>query len=272
MSTRIAIQAQNVSKTFGSGARMVRALADVTIEINRGELTLLMGPSGSGKTTLLSILGCILSPSAGEVWVAGNPIGGLSPESLAALRRQHLGFVFQSYNLFPTLTATENILLALQVRGVQGKEARQLAAQALAEVGLSQKHDAHPGVLSGGQQQRLAIARALAGNPTIILADEPTAALDTENGAAVMDLLAGIAKKGDRAVLAVTHDPRTIGYADRIIEILDGRIVGDSRPVGDSCQEANAPSADGGRQVVDKRYKRGKSLYGHAGRGHSKRR
>jgi putative ABC transport system ATP-binding protein len=230
MSARIAIKAENVSKTFGQGAREVRALSGVTMEIARGELTLLMGPSGSGKTTLLSILGCILSASAGNIWVAGNPTRSLSPEQLAALRRQYLGFVFQSYNLFPTLTATENILLALKVRGFEGTEADQFAASALAEVGLSNKHNANPGTLSGGQQQRLAIARALAGDPAILLADEPTAALDTENGAAVMGLLARLAKKGDRAVLAVTHDPRTISYADRVIEIMDGRIVGDSRP------------------------------------------
>jgi putative ABC transport system ATP-binding protein len=264
MSQRIAIEAKNVSKTFGSGAREVRALSDVTIQIHRGELTLLMGPSGSGKTTLLSILGCILSATAGEVRVAGNPIGALSAECLAALRRQHLGFVFQSYNLFPTLTATENILLALEVRGFQGMEARQFAASALDQVGLSEKHRSNPGTLSGGQQQRLAIARALAGNPTILLADEPTAALDTENGAAVMGLLAGVAKKGDRAVLAVTHDPRTIRYADRIIEILDGRIVGDSRP------NSSVPSPVSGRQVVDTRNQKGKSRNVPAGRGRKK--
>lgn len=229
MSERIAIEAKNVSKTFGRGAREVHALSGVTMQIHRGELTLLMGPSGSGKTTLISILGCILSATTGRIAVAGTPTAALTAEGLAALRRQHLGFIFQSYNLFPTLTATENILLALKVRGFEGMEASQFAASALDEVGLSEKHASNPGTLSGGQQQRLAIARALAGDPTILLADEPTAALDTENGAAVMGLLAGLAKKGDRAVLAVTHDPRTISYADRVIEILDGRIVGDSR-------------------------------------------
>ncbi len=231
MNARIAIEAKHVSKTFGRGPREVRALSDVTIKIHRGELTLLMGPSGSGKTTLLSILGCILNATAGEVSVAGSPIGALNAERLAALRRQHLGFVFQSYNLFPTLTASENILLALKVRGLQGNEAERVAASTLAEVGLSGKHSANPGTLSGGEQQRLAIARALAGDPTILLADEPTAALDTENGGAVMGLLAGVAKNGDRAVFAVTHDPRTISYADRIIEILDGRIVGIRDPI-----------------------------------------
>jgi putative ABC transport system ATP-binding protein len=266
MNARIAMEARNVSKTFGQGAREVRALSGVTIEINRGELTLLMGPSGSGKTTLLSILGCILSASAGDIRVAGNPTAALNPEGLAALRRQYLGFIFQSYNLFPTLTATENVLLALKVRGFEGREADRLAASALAEVGLSDKRDAHPGILSGGQQQRLAIARALAGDPAILLADEPTAALDTENGAAVMSLLAGLAKKGDRAVLAVTHDPRTIRYADRVIEILDGRIVGDSRP------EPIEPAPVSGIQAADTRNGKEKPHHPNAGRGRRKRR
>jgi putative ABC transport system ATP-binding protein len=266
MNPRIAMEAQNVSKTFGRGAREVRALSDVSFQIQRGELTLLMGPSGSGKTTLLSILGCILSANAGTIWVAGNPTVDLNPEGLAALRRQYLGFIFQSYNLFPTLTATENVLLGLKVRGIEGREADRLAAAALAEVGLKDKADAHPGTLSGGQQQRLAIARALAGDPAILLADEPTAALDTENGAAVMDLLAGIAKTGDRAVLAVTHDPRTIRYADRIIEILDGRIVGDSRT------NASAPAPVAGEQPADARNGQGKLRHAQSGRGRKRRR
>jgi putative ABC transport system ATP-binding protein len=266
MSAQIAMEARNVSKTFGQGAREVHALSDVSIQIHQGELTLLMGPSGSGKTTLLSILGCILSASSGDIWVAGNPTTALKPEGLAALRRQHLGFIFQSYNLFPTLTATENVLLGLKVRGVEGKHADKLAARALAEVELGGKARAHPGTLSGGQQQRLAIARALAGDPAILLADEPTAALDTENGAAVMSLLAGFAKKGDRAVLAVTHDPRTIRHADRIIEILDGRIVGDSRP------DASAPSPDSDEQAADTRDGVGRLRHAHSGRGRRRRR
>ncbi len=266
MSERIAMEARNVSKTFGRGAREVHALSGVSIHIHHGELTLLMGPSGSGKTTLVSILGCILSPSTGEISVAGNPTAGLSPEGLAALRRQHLGFIFQSYNLFPTLSATENVLLALKVRGFEGREADELAASALAEVGLSDKARAHPGILSGGQQQRLAIARALAGDPAILLADEPTAALDTENGAAVMDLLARLARKGERAVLAVTHDPRTIRYADRVIEILDGRIVGDSRP------DAGAPSSVVAMPMADALAEQDRLRHPHAGRGRKRRR
>jgi putative ABC transport system ATP-binding protein len=268
MSARIAMEAQNVSKTFGQGAREVHALSDVSIQIHRGELTLLMGPSGSGKTTLLSILGCILSPTEGRITVAGNPTATLDPEGLAALRRQHLGFIFQSYNLFPTLTSTENVLLALKVRGFEGRQADKLAARALAEVGMGSKAGAHPGTLSGGQQQRLAIARALAGDPAILLADEPTAALDTENGAAVMSLLARLAKKGDRAVLAVTHDPRTMRHADRIIEILDGRIVGDSRP---DASEPSPPESEEEEQAAEPRNRLGRLRHTH-GRGRKRRR
>jgi putative ABC transport system ATP-binding protein len=266
MSNPIAMEARNISKTFGRGAQEVHALSGVSIQIHRGELTLLMGPSGSGKTTLLSILGCILSASEGDIRVAGNPTAGLKPEGLAALRRRYLGFIFQSYNLFPTLTATENVLLALKVRGFEGREADELAANALAEVGLSDKARAYPGTLSGGQQQRLAIARALAGDPAILLADEPTAALDTENGAAVMDLLASLARKGDRAVLAVTHDPRTIRYADRVIEILDGRIVGDSR------SDVSATPRVVTMPVAEARNGQDKLNHPHAGRGRKRRR
>lgn len=229
MTATMALEGIDVCKTLGTGAREVRALSGVSVQIARGELTLLMGPSGSGKTTLLSILGCILSATSGDVLVAGEPIKTLAAEELAELRRRHLGFVFQSYNLFPTLTAAENILLALKVRSCTGPVAKRLAAEALAEVGLQEKHAALPANLSGGQQQRLAVARALAGTPTIILADEPTAALDSENGRAIMGLLADVAHKRDRAVLAVTHDPRTISFADRTIEIVDGRIVSDTR-------------------------------------------
>jgi putative ABC transport system ATP-binding protein len=267
MTARIAMEAHNVSKTFGQGAREVHALSDVSIQIHRGELTLLMGPSGSGKTTLLSILGCILGPTEGHITVAGNPTATLDPEGLAALRRQHLGFIFQSYNLFPTLTSTENVLLALKVRGFEGKQADKLAARALAEVGMGSKAGAHPGTLSGGQQQRLAIARALAGDPAILLADEPTAALDTENGAAVMSLLARLAKKGDRAVLAVTHDPRTMRHADRIIEILDGRIVGDSRP-----DVSEPPPPDSDEEAAETRNRVGRFRHVHAGRSRKRRR
>jgi putative ABC transport system ATP-binding protein len=188
-------------------------------------LTLLMGPSGSGKTTLLSILGCMLTPTEGIVRVRGDSIAGKDPEELAKLRRENIGFVFQSYHLFPTLSATDNVRLALDVRGETGKDAADKSRAALDRVGLSSKTRNYPRQLSGGEQQRVAIARAVVGDPSVILADEPTAALDTENGKAIMGILATIAKDPGRGVLVVTHDPRLVPFADRIIHIEDGLIV-----------------------------------------------
>jgi putative ABC transport system ATP-binding protein len=225
----VVLEAKGIVKELGRGAGKVRALKGVNLALNSGELTLLMGPSGSGKTTLLSILGCILTPTAGTLTVAGNSIEGLSAEALAALRRQHIGFVFQSYNLFPTLTAEENVRVALDVRGGRGSQAVVNAQRALYQVGLRHRLKSYPGNLSGGEQQRVAVARALAGSPSVILADEPTAALDSENGLAVMALLSQLAKDKTRAVLAVTHDPRTVPFADRILRIEDGLIVGEER-------------------------------------------
>ncbi|MGI9478885.1 MAG: ABC transporter ATP-binding protein [Hyphomicrobiaceae bacterium] len=231
MTTQPVVNVRGIVKELGQGAAMVRALDGVSLSLNPGELTLLMGPSGSGKTTLLSILGCILTPTEGSITIAGEDTGGLSPEGLADLRRRHVGFVFQSYNLFPTLNALENVRLALDVRGEKYADTVIKAETALREVGLAHRLRSFPGSMSGGEQQRVAVARALASRPSIILADEPTAALDSENGQAVMELLADIAKDESRAVLAVTHDPRTHAYADRIIRIEDGKIIDDERRV-----------------------------------------
>jgi putative ABC transport system ATP-binding protein len=228
-SARPMLEASDIVKDLGQGAGKVRALKGVSITLNPGELTLLMGPSGSGKTTLLSILGCILTPTAGTLTIAGKATAGLAPEALAHLRRNHIGFIFQSYNLFPTLTAEENVRLALDVRGSRGSDAIVAAQRALQKVGLRHKLKSYPANLSGGEQQRVAVARSLVGSPSVILADEPTAALDSENGIAVMSLLSQIAKDRTRAVLAVTHDPRTVPYADRILRIEDGLIVGEER-------------------------------------------
>ena len=223
------LEAMNVAKVLGSGAAKVAALKGISLTINGGELTLLMGPSGSGKTTLLSILGCMLTPTAGTVRVCGHSTAGADPEDLALLRRKHIGFVFQSFHLFPTLSATDNVRLALDVRGERSRSAKAKSREALARVGLPHKIKAYPGELSGGEQQRVAIARAIVGNPSIILADEPTAALDGENGQAVMKILGGIAREQGRAVLIVTHDPRLLPFADRIVHIEDGLIVGEER-------------------------------------------
>jgi putative ABC transport system ATP-binding protein len=233
MSQTQVLVADAIVKDLGQGAGTVRALKGVSLELRPGELTLLMGPSGSGKTTLLSILGCILTPTDGTLTLAGHSTAGLGAEALADLRRQHVGFIFQSYNLFPTLTAVENVRLALDVRGERGPAATARALSALKQVGLGHRLNSYPANMSGGEQQRVAVARAIAGKPSVILADEPTAALDSENGNAVMELLSEVARGAEHAVLAVTHDPRTMKFADRILQIEDGRIVGDKgRPEG----------------------------------------
>jgi len=229
MTSEPVLEAIDVVKELGSGAGKVQALKGVSLALVPGELTLLMGPSGSGKTTLLSILGCILTPTSGTVRVAGNATAGLGPEQLARLRRDHIGFIFQSYNLFPTLSALENVRIALDVRGEKGFKAAARAEEVLRDVGLDHRLKYHPGNMSGGAQQRVAVARAIVTSPSIVLADEPTAALDTDNGQAVMALLARIAKEQNRSVLVVTHDPRTRPFADRTIRIEDGRIVGEER-------------------------------------------
>jgi putative ABC transport system ATP-binding protein len=238
MKTVPVLEAENVVKELGHGAGLVIALKGVSLELVPGELTLLMGPSGSGKTTLLSILGCIMAPTSGTLKIAGKSIEGLTAEELAKIRRDHIGFIFQSYNLFPTLNAIENVRIALDVRGITGFAATSRAEEVLRDVGLGHRLTNYPGNLSGGEQQRVAVARAIASSPSIVLADEPTAALDSENGHAVMALLSRIAKEQQRSVLAVTHDPRTLGYADRVVKIEDGKIVGeDRRPEGLNAPE-----------------------------------
>ena len=230
------IEAIDVVRRYGRGASEVQALRGVNLKLRAGELTLLMGPSGSGKTTLLSILGCMLSPTSGTVRVRGETTTKASQSELARLRRQHVGFIFQSYHLFPTLSALDNVRLALDVRGQGGQPAIKRSLEVLAAVGLAHKKDAFPQEMSGGEQQRVAIARAIAGTPSVILADEPTGALDTENGYAVMKVLAQIARDPSHGVLVVTHDPRVRAFANRVLHIEDGRIVGEER--GDAGLEA----------------------------------
>jgi putative ABC transport system ATP-binding protein len=223
------IEALNVAKFLGEGPSRVQALKDVSLSLAGGQLTLLMGPSGSGKTTLLSVLGCMLTPTAGTVRVRGRSTAGARPGALAKLRRDHVGFVFQSYHLFSTLTALDNVRVALDVRGEGSERAIARAKEVLVTVGLSHKENAFPRELSGGEQQRVAIARAIVGNASAILADEPTGALDSENGHTIMTILAQIAKDPSRGVLVVTHDPRIVPFADRVIHIEDGRILGEEQ-------------------------------------------
>jgi putative ABC transport system ATP-binding protein len=223
--TEAVLETVDIVKRLGRGAAEVQALKGVSLSLNGGELVLLMGPSGSGKTTLLSVMGCLMTPTQGIVRVRGQSIAGAGPEDLAKIRRDHIGFIFQSYHLFPTLTAEDNVRLALDVRGQRSRRAKIAARESLAMVGLAHKTKAFPIELSGGEQQRVAIARAIVGNASAILADEPTGALDTQNGQAIMTLLAQIAKDQSRGVLVVTHDPRILSFANRIVHIEDGRIV-----------------------------------------------
>jgi putative ABC transport system ATP-binding protein len=219
------IQIRDVVKRYGSGAGEVRALEGVDLDVRPGEVLVLMGPSGSGKTTLISIMGCILRATAGSVKVAGREIVGLPESELPRVRLEHFGFIFQGFNLFPALTARENVEIALDLKRVPKRQARPRAAELLAGVGLGEKTERHPADLSGGEKQRVAIARALAGDPPVILADEPTAALDSASGKTVMTILSGLAHERGRAVVIVTHDPRVLGYADRVARIADGRIA-----------------------------------------------
>ena len=223
--TEPVLEAVEIVKFLGHGAGRVQALKGVSLSLRGGELVLLMGPSGSGKTTLLSILGCLMTPDSGTVRVRAQSVANMEPEALAKLRRDHIGFIFQSYHLFPTLTAEDNVRLALDVRGQRSRRAAKAAREVLAMVGLAHKTKSFPSELSGGEQQRVAIARAIVGDAKAILADEPTGALDGKNGQAIMTLLAQIAKDQSRGVLVVTHDPRIISFADRIVHIEDGKIV-----------------------------------------------
>jgi len=220
-----AIRVRGVSKTYAEGSVRVSALEEIDLDVCRGEVLLLMGPSGSGKTTLLSIMGCILRPSNGSVQVAGIETATMSQNKLPAVRLRHIGFVFQAFNLFPTLTVGENVEVALDLKGIRGAKAREQARSLLAEVGLSEKFNTLPADLSGGQKQRVALARALAGDPEVLLADEPTAALDSHTGRTVMELMCDLAHKRGRAVVIVTHDNRILDMGDRIVRIEDGRIA-----------------------------------------------
>lgn len=225
-----AIRVRGVAKTYAEGAARVAALENVDLDVHKGEVLLLMGPSGSGKTTLLSIMGCILRSSAGSVQIAGTEITGLSERELPRVRLRHVGFVFQAFNLFPTLNAEENVEVALELKGIRGARARLEARELLAQVQLADKFSAYPADLSGGQKQRVALARALAGGPEIILADEPTAALDSHTGRAVLELLCALAHEHNRAVVVVTHDSRILDLGDRLVRLEDGRVSSIEHP------------------------------------------
>jgi putative ABC transport system ATP-binding protein len=211
-------------KIYGAGEHAVAALSNATLEIRAGEVTLIEGPSGSGKTTLISILGLLLKPTSGEVWLEGRNVAGLTERDLPPLRARNFGFVFQGFNLFPALSALENVAMAIQMKNPGAKDPRGEATRLLDLVGLSARSHHLPADLSGGQKQRVAIARALGGNPPIIVGDEPTAALDTKTALSVMELLRELASSHGRAVVVVTHDPRLERFADRVVRVEDGLI------------------------------------------------
>ncbi len=219
---------KDVSVSYGSGRTRLLALNGVSLSFTPGCLTLVMGPSGSGKTTLLSVLGCLLSPESGDVWVMERLTANLDEEEKAALRRHSIGFIFQAFRLFKSLSALENVSLALEVAGRRGAREEALAASMLDELGVSDKAHMKPAELSGGEKQRVAIARALVGGPSILLADEPTAALDSTSGSQIMEILKRIAKKENRTVVVVSHDMRWLTLSDRSVSMQDGRVTDDS--------------------------------------------
>ena len=216
------LEARAVEKQFTEGRETVTVLNGIDFAAERGEIVALEGPSGSGKTTFLSILGCILTATSGNVVVDGTPA---EAKNLTEIRKRSLGFVFQQFNLFPALTALENVEYALNVKGVRGPEAHREAERVIDAVGLTERKKFLPRDLSGGQKQRVAIARALAGNAPILLADEPTANLDSVVGTEVLEMFRRLAKEENRALVIVTHDPKVRDISDRVVKIRDGRLA-----------------------------------------------
>jgi putative ABC transport system ATP-binding protein len=223
-----------VAKGFGEGEARVQALSDITLAVGAGEVVGLRGPSGSGKSTLLNLVACILEPDAGTLSLAGAPVwqqgAGWRRRDLRAFRREHIGFIFQFHNLLPFLDATDNVALAMTLNGAPLAEARRRARALLDHLQVGRRAEAMPAQLSGGEAQRVAIARALANRPRIILADEPTAALDSERALVVMALLRQVAREQSAAVLVVTHDDKIFARFDRLVNLRDGRIESETRP------------------------------------------
>ncbi|HEY7625814.1 MAG TPA: ABC transporter ATP-binding protein [Ilumatobacteraceae bacterium] len=218
------IELRNVSKVYGSGAAEVHALREVDLSVAAGELVAVMGPSGSGKSTLLTIAGSLEEPTSGEVAIDGTLLSTMSRNEQARLRRRSIGFVFQDFNLLAGLTASENVTLPLELDGMRAKTARALALEALGTLGLADRAGTFPDDLSGGERQRVAIARALVGDRHVLLADEPTGALDSTNGESVMRLLRTASERGVAGII-VTHDAQLASWADRVVFLRDGRVV-----------------------------------------------
>ena len=224
--TPAAIRAVDLTRTFEVGETIVEALRSINLEVERGQFVALVGPSGSGKSTLLNLVGGLDRPTGGQLWVDGVELSASKEKALTEHRRRRVGFVFQSFNLLPRLTAIENVALPLMFVGASERERVERAEQLLAQVGLSDRLEHRPTQLSGGEQQRVAIARALVNRPAIVLADEPTGNIDTTTGAEIMDLLRRLNREQGVTLLLVTHDPEAAGFADRVIQLRDGRIAG----------------------------------------------
>jgi putative ABC transport system ATP-binding protein len=226
----IAVHCQALTKTYGEGENAVQALRGIDLQIRHGELMMLVGPSGCGKTTLISLIAGILDRTEGECRVLDQDLAAMNPRARTAWRGENVGFVFQAFNLMPSLTAAENVAIPLLIRGVRHAEAQDRARRLLDQVGLGTRCESLPAQLSGGQQQRVAIARSLVHEPRLVVCDEPTSALDHETGHQVMDLIKTVANGQDRALVVVTHDARIFGFADRIARMDDGRVVDVSTP------------------------------------------
>jgi putative ABC transport system ATP-binding protein len=219
------VRVEEVHKSYGTGAAAVHALRGVSFEVPKGELVALKGRSGSGKTTLLNLLGGLDEPDAGRITVAGHGLGDLGEEAMLALRRDRIGFVFQTFGLIPVLTAAENVGVPLRLRRADRREREERVALLLSLVGLADHAEQRPGELSGGQQQRVAIARALANSPSLLIADEPTGQLDAETGLAVMELLRAVVRSEGVTAVVATHDTTLLGLADRVLELSDGELT-----------------------------------------------
>ena len=221
------IETKNLSKIYKDGATEVRAVDSVNLEISEGEFTAIVGPSGSGKTTLLNMIGGLDAQTSGSLLVAGKDISGLSEKETTAFRLHHIGFIFQAYNLIPVLTAKENVSFVMELQGRKKEEVEQRATELLEAVGLGDRMDSRPAKLSGGQQQRVAVARALASKPQFVLADEPTANLDSKSAENLLNIMERLNKQEGITFIFSTHDPRIMAKAKRIITLEDGAIVSD---------------------------------------------
>ena len=223
------IKVAEVSKEYKTGETTVHALKGVSMAVEKSEFIAIAGPSGSGKTTLLNLIGCLDTATSGEIFVDGEPVSGKDRKALALLRRNRLGFVFQSFNLIPVLTAAENVSFALSLLGIEGKELKERTYGILAEVGLEGLEDRLPGELSGGQQQRVAVARALVKQPDLVLADEPTANLDSDTGKGLLELMAELNRRHGTTFIFSTHDPMVMDFAQRLVLLHDGEVARNGR-------------------------------------------